>query len=238
MFYISTKQAVGKYDVVQGLGRTADARGPDGAHRAVLPLASQKRRGDMKLCEEAPMATRGEITPKLGFALVVVPRDGVDSFPSGDGGGSLPGGVRRINAMAVLVQACRPPRRQIRDAGRRAISRATWLKARRSSAPDICRAIRQVTGGLAFARPSFAGKSLIFYRLMRFGGVAGCGFIVPEPDDGGELGPLRHLERTSCCLFDSGLRHLQDAAGVRGFRHEPRETANDGAGAIKRIRPS
>jgi len=119
------------------------------------------------LFKDAPLATRGEITPKLGFALTVLLAIiwlipflwmGVATLrPASDG----------INLMAELMPSLKPTLDNVRDA---------WeigdFPRYALNTTIICSGILLVQfvtitlAGFAFARLAFAGKTLIFHLFL------------------------------------------------------------------------
>ena len=121
----------------------------------------------MKMFEDMPLATRGELTPKLGFALVVllalvwlIPflwMVVATLRPPSDG----------INTMAALLPSLSPTLDNIRDAWEIGDFPRYFLNTM-----IICSGILLVQfvtvtlAGFAFARLAFAGKTLIFYLFL------------------------------------------------------------------------
>src|SRR5262249_5619115 len=119
------------------------------------------------LFKDAPLATRNEITPKLGFALTVllalvwlIPflwMAVATLRPPSDG----------INAMAELIPSFKPTLDNIRDAWEIGDFPRYFLNT-----TIICTGILLVQfltvtlAGFAFARLSFAGKTPIFYLFL------------------------------------------------------------------------
>src|SRR5262249_55063128 len=119
------------------------------------------------LFKDVPLATRGEITPKLGFALVVllalvwlIPflwMVVATLRPASDG----------INAMAELMPSLKPTLDNIRDAWEIGdFPRFSLNPAIICTGILLVQFVTVTLAGFAFARLTFAGKTLIFYLFL------------------------------------------------------------------------
>ena len=191
-----------------------------------------------KLFEEAPLATRGEITPKLGFALVVllalvwlVPflwMVVASLRPASDG----------INAMAVLVPSLSPTLDNIREAWEIGDFPRYFLNT-----TIICTGILLVQfvtvtlAGFAFARLSFAGKSLIFYLFLMQLMLVPVLLIVPNLTLVAKLGLYDTLTGVMLPFFASAFGTFLMRQAFEAIPTELEDAALiDGAGLFQRIR--
>ena len=191
-----------------------------------------------KLFEEAPLATRGEITPKLGFALVVllallwlIPflwMVVAALRPPSDG----------INAMAVLVPSLSPTLDNIRDAWEIGDFPRYFLNT-----TIICTGILLVQfvtvtlAGFAFARLSFAGKSLIFYLFLMQLMLVPVLLIVPNLTLVAKLGLYDTLTGVMLPFFASAFGTFLMRQAFEAIPAELEDAALiDGAGLFQRIR--
>src|SRR4051794_36285772 len=170
-----------------------------------------------KLFKESPLATRHEITPKLGFALTVLLATvwlipflwmGVATLrPASDG----------INLMAELMPSLKPTLDNIRDAWEIGdFPRYTLNTIIICTGILLVQVFTITLAGFAFARLDFAGKTLIFYLfLMQLMLVAGA-VDRAQFEPGGAARSLRHAHRRDDAVLRFGLRHLPDAASIRG----------------------
>ena len=190
----------------------------------------------MRLFGNGPLATRNEITPKLGFALVVllalvwlIPFLWMlvaSLRPPSDG----------INAMAVLVPSLSPTLDNISDAWTISDFPRYFLNT-----IIICTGILLVQfvtvtlAGFAFARLSFKGKTLIFYLFLMQLMLVPVLLIVPNLTLVAKLGLYDTLTGVMLPFFASAFgtflmrqafepSELEDAALI------------DGAGVFQRIR--
>ena len=191
-----------------------------------------------KLFEEAPLATRGEITPKLGFALVVLlALVWLIPFlwmvvaalrPASDG----------INAMAVLVPSLSPTLDNIRDAWEIGDFPRYFLNT-----TIICTGILLVQfvtvtlAGFAFARLAFAGKSLIFYLFLMQLMLVPVLLIVPNLTLVAKLGLYDTLTGVMLPFFASAFGTFLMRQAFEAIPAELEDAALiDGAGLFQRIR--
>ncbi|MGQ0686922.1 carbohydrate ABC transporter permease [Bradyrhizobium sp.] len=192
----------------------------------------------MRLFKDAPLATRGEITPKLGFAFVVLLAlvwlipflwMGVASLrPPSDG----------INAMAVLLPSLSPTLANFRDAWEIADFPLYFLNT-----TIICMGILLVQfvtvtlAGFAFARLAFAGKSLIFYLFLMQLMLVPVLLIVPNLTLVAKLGLYDTLTGVMMPFFASAFGTFLMRQAFEAIPRELEDAANiDGAGVLQRIR--
>jgi sn-glycerol 3-phosphate transport system permease protein len=192
----------------------------------------------MRLLEDAPLATRGEITPKLGFALVVllalvwlIPflwMVVASLRPPSDG----------INAMAVLIPSLSPTLDNIRDAWEIGDFPRYFLNT-----TIICTGILLVQfvtvtlAGFAFARLSFAGKSLIFYLFLMQLMLVPVLLIVPNLTLVAKLGLYDTLTGVMLPFFASAFGTFLMRQAFEAIPAELEDAALiDGAGLFQRIR--
>jgi sn-glycerol 3-phosphate transport system permease protein len=192
----------------------------------------------MKLFADAPLATRGEITPKLGFALVVLlALVWLIPFlwmvvaalrPPSDG----------INAMAILVPSLSPTLDNIKDA---------WeigdFPRYALNTTIICSGILLVQfvtvtlAGFAFARLSFAGKTLIFYLFLMQLMLVPVLLIVPNLTLVAKLGLYDTLTGVMLPFFASAFGTFLMRQAFEAIPAELEDAALiDGAGIFQRIR--
>lgn len=192
----------------------------------------------MKLFADAPLATRGEITPKLGFALVVLlALVWLIPFlwmvvaalrPPSDG----------INAMAILVPSLPPTLDNIKDA---------WeigdFPRYALNTTIICSGILLVQfvtvtlAGFAFARLSFAGKTLIFYLFLMQLMLVPVLLIVPNLTLVAKLGLYDTLTGVMLPFFASAFGTFLMRQAFEAIPAELEDAALiDGAGIFQRIR--
>lgn len=192
----------------------------------------------MKLFADAPLATRGEITPKLGFALVVLlALVWLIPFlwmvvaalrPPSDG----------INAMAVLVPSLSPTLDNIRDAWQigdfpRYIVNTTII----CGGILLVQFVTVSLAGFAFARLSFAGKTLIFYLFLMQLMLVPVLLIVPNLTLVAKLGLYDTLTGVMLPFFASAFGTFLMRQAFEAIPAELEDAALiDGAGVFQRIR--
>ena len=184
----------------------------------------------MRLLKDEPLATRGEITPKLGFVLaVLLALVWLIPFlwmvvatlrPPSDG----------INAMAVLVPSLSPTLDNIRDAWEIGDFPRYFLNTTIICAGILLVQFVTVTlAGFAFARLSFAGKTLIFYLFLMQLMLVPVLLIVPNLTLVAKLGLYDTLAGVMMPFFASAFgtflmrqtfkslpRDFEDAAAIDG----------------------
>lgn len=192
----------------------------------------------MRLSASRPLATRGEITPKLGFALVLLlALIWLTPFlwmlvaslrPPSDG----------INALAVLVPSLSPTLDNIRDAWSIADFPRYFLNT-----AFICTGILLVQfvtvtlAGFAFARLSFAGKTLIFYLFLLQLMLVPVLLIVPNLTMVAKLGLYDSLTGVMLPFFASAFGTFLMRQAFEAIPSELEDAALiDGAGVLERIR--
>jgi len=192
----------------------------------------------MRLFGNGPLATRNEITPKLGFALVVllalvwlIPFLWMlvaSLRPPSDG----------INAMAVLVPSLSPTLDNIRDAWTIADFPRYFLNT-----IIICTGILLVQfvtvtlAGFAFARLSFKGKTLIFYLFLMQLMLVPVLLIVPNLTLVAKLGLYDTLTGVMLPFFASAFGTFLMRQAFEAIPSELEDAALiDGAGVFQRIR--
>jgi sn-glycerol 3-phosphate transport system permease protein len=192
----------------------------------------------MKLFADAPLATRGEITPKLGFALVVLlALVWLIPFlwmvvaalrPPSDG----------INAMAVLVPSLSPTLDNIRDAWEigdfpRYVVNTTII----CGGILLVQFVTVTLAGFAFARLSFAGKTLIFYLFLMQLMLVPVLLIVPNLTLVAKLGLYDTLTGVMLPFFASAFGTFLMRQAFEAIPAELEDAALiDGAGVFQRIR--
>ena len=192
----------------------------------------------MRLFGNGPLATRNEITPKLGFALVVllalvwlIPFLWMlvaSLRPPSDG----------INAMAVLVPSLSPTLDNIRDAWTIADFPRYFLNT-----IIICTGILLVQfvtvtlAGFAFARLSFKGKTLIFYLFLMQLMLVPVLLIVPNLTLVAKLGLYDTLAGVMLPFFASAFGTFLMRQAFEAIPTELEDAALiDGASVLARIR--
>jgi sn-glycerol 3-phosphate transport system permease protein len=192
----------------------------------------------MKLFEDAPLATRNEITPKLGFALVVllavvwlIPflwMAVATLRPPSDG----------INAMADLVPSASPTLDNISDAWEIGDFPRYFLNT-----TIICSGILLVQfltvtlAGFAFARLSFAGKTFIFYLFLLQLMLVPVLLIVPNLTLVAKLGLYDTLTGVMLPFFASAFGTFLMRQAFEAIPTELEDAALiDGASVFRRIR--
>jgi len=192
----------------------------------------------MKLFADAPLVTRGEITPKLGFALVVLlALVWLIPFlwmvvaalrPPSDG----------INAMAVLVPSLSPTLDNIRDAWEigdfpRYVLNTTII----CGGILLVQFVTVTLAGFAFARLSFAGKTLIFYLFLMQLMLVPVLLIVPNLTLVAKLGLYDTLTGVMLPFFASAFGTFLMRQAFEAIPAELEDAALiDGAGVFQRIR--
>jgi sn-glycerol 3-phosphate transport system permease protein len=192
----------------------------------------------MKLFADAPLATRGEITPKLGFALVVLlALVWLIPFlwmvvaalrPPSDG----------INAMAVLVPSLSPTLDNIRDAWEigdfpRYVLNTTII----CGGILLVQLVTVTLAGFAFARLPFAGKTLIFYLFLMQLMLVPVLLIVPNLTLVAKLGLYDTLTGVMLPFFASAFGTFLMRQAFEAIPAELEDAALiDGAGVFQRIR--
>ena len=191
-----------------------------------------------KLFTDAPLATRNEITPKLGFALVVllalvwlIPflwMVVATLRPASDG----------INAMAELMPSLKPTLDNIKDAWDIGDFPRYFLNT-----TIICTGILLVQfvtvtlAGFAFARLSFAGKSLIFYLFLLQLMLVPVLLIVPNLTLVAKLGLYDTLTGVMMPFFASAFGTFLMRQAFEAIPTELEDAALiDGASVLARIR--
>jgi sn-glycerol 3-phosphate transport system permease protein len=190
------------------------------------------------LLKDVPLATRNEITPKLGFALVVllalvwlIPflwMVVATLRPPSDG----------INGMAELMPSLRPTLDNIRDA---------WeigdFPRYALNTTIICTGILLVQfvtvtlAGFAFARLEFAGKALIFYLFLLQLMLVPVLLIVPNLTLVAKLGLYDTLTGVMMPFFASAFGTFLMRQAFEAIPTELEDAALiDGAGVFARIR--
>ena len=192
----------------------------------------------MRLFGNGPLATRNEITPKLGFALVVllalvwlIPFLWMlvaSLRPPSDG----------INAMAVLVPSLSPTLDNISDAWTISDFPRYFLNT-----IIICTGILLVQfvtvtlAGFAFARLSFKGKTLIFYLFLMQLMLVPVLLIVPNLTLVAKLGLYDTLTGVMLPFFASAFGTFLMRQAFEAIPSELEDAALiDGAGVFQRIR--
>lgn len=192
----------------------------------------------MKLFGNQPLATRGEITPKLGMVLVVllalvwlIPFLWMlvaSLRPPSDG----------ISAMAVLLPNLSPTLYNIRDAWAIGDFPRYFLNT-----TIICSGILLVQfvtvtlAGFAFARLSFAGKTLIFYLFLLQLMLVPVLLIVPNLTLVAKLGLYDTLTGVMLPFFASAFGTFLMRQAFEAIPSELEDAALiDGAGVFQRIR--
>ena len=191
-----------------------------------------------RLFKDAPLATRGEITPKLGFALTVLLAIiwlipflwmGVATLrPASDG----------INAMAELMPSLKPTLDNVRDA---------WeigdFPRYALNTTIICTGILLVQlvtitlAGFAFARLEFAGKTLIFYLFLMQLMLVPVLLIVPNLSLVAQLGLYDTLTGVMMPFFASAFGTFLMRQAFEAIPTELEDAALiDGASLFQRIR--
>jgi len=192
----------------------------------------------MNWLENEPLATRREITPKLGFALVallalvwLIPflwMVVASLRPSSEG----------FNAMAELVPSLSPTLDNFRDAWEIADFPRYFLNT-----TIICTVILLVQfvtvtlAGFAFARLSFAGKTLIFYLFLMQLMLVPVLLIVPNLTLVAKLGLYDTLTGVMLPFFASAFGTFLMRQAFEAIPPELEDAALiDGAGLLQRIR--
>ncbi len=192
----------------------------------------------MKLLKNQPLATRGEITPKLGFALVallalvwLVPflwMVVASLRPPSEG----------INAIADLVPSLSPTLDNFRDAWEIGDFPRYFLNT-----TIVCTGILLVQfvtitlAGFAFARLSFPGKTLIFYLFLMQLMLVPVLLIVPNLTLVAKLGLYDTLTGVMLPFFASAFGTFLMRQAFEAIPLELEDAALiDGAGLLQRIR--
>jgi sn-glycerol 3-phosphate transport system permease protein len=192
----------------------------------------------MKMFKDGPLATRAEITPKLGFVLVVLlALVWLIPFlwmvvaalrPPSDG----------INAMAALLPSLSPTLDNIRDAWEIGDFPRYFLNT-----TIICTGILLVQfvtvtlAGFAFARLAFAGKALIFYLFLMQLMLVPVLLIVPNLTLVAKLGLYDTLTGVMLPFFASAFGTFLMRQAFEAIPSELEDAALiDGAGVLQRIR--
>jgi sn-glycerol 3-phosphate transport system permease protein len=190
------------------------------------------------LYKDAPLATRREITPKLGFLLTVllalvwlVPFlwMGVATLrPASDG----------INLMAELMPSLKPTLDNIRDAWEIGDFPRYFLNT-----TIICTGILSVQfvtitlAGFAFARLDFAGKSLLFYLFLMQLMLVPVLLIVPNLRIVAQFGLYDTLAGVMMPFFASAFGTFLMRQAFEAIPTELEDAALiDGASLFQRIR--
>jgi sn-glycerol 3-phosphate transport system permease protein len=192
----------------------------------------------MKMFKDVPLATRGEVTPKLGFALVVllalvwlIPflwMMVATLRPPSDG----------INVMAAMLPSRSPTLDNIRDAWEIGDFPRYFLNT-----TIICTGILFVQfvtvtlAGFAFARLAFAGKALIFYLFLMQLMLVPVLLIVPNLTLVAKLGLYDTLTGVMLPFFASAFGTFLMRQAFEAIPSELEDAALiDGAGLLQRIR--
>jgi sn-glycerol 3-phosphate transport system permease protein len=192
----------------------------------------------VKLLKNQPLATRGEITPKLGFALVallalvwLVPflwMVVASLRPPSEG----------INAIAELIPSPLPTLDNFSDAWEIGDFPRYFLNT-----AVICTGILLVQSvtvtlaGFAFARLSFAGKTLIFYLFLMQLMLVPVLLIVPNLTLVAKLGLYDTLTGVMLPFFASAFGTFLMRQAFEAIPSELEDAALiDGAGLLQRIR--
>jgi len=181
------------------------------------------------LYKDAPLATRNEITPKLGFALtVLLALAWLTLRPASDG----------INLMAELMPSLKPTLDNIRDAWEIGDFPRYFLNT-----TIICTGILLVQfvtitlAGFAFARLDFAGKTPIFYLFLMQLMLVPVLLIVPNLSLVVQLGLYDTLAGVMMPFFASAFGTFLMRQAFEAIPTELEDAALiDGASLIQRIR--
>lgn len=191
-----------------------------------------------RLFRDAPLATRNEITPKLGFALTMLLAlvwlipflwMGVATLrPASDG----------INLMAELMPSLKPTLDNIRDAWEIGdFPRYTLNTTIICTGILLVQFVTITLAGFAFARLNFAGKTLIFYLFLMQLMLVPVLLIVPNLTLVAQLGLYDTLTGVMMPFFASAFGTFLMRQAFEAIPTELEDAALiDGAGLFQRIR--
>nr|WP_247334655.1 carbohydrate ABC transporter permease [Bradyrhizobium sp. 147] len=191
-----------------------------------------------RLFRDAPLATRREITPKLGFVLTVLLAlvwlipfvwMGVATLrPASD----------CINLMAELMPSLKPTLDNIRDAWEIGdFPRYTLNTTIICTGILLVQFVTITLAGFAFARLAFAGKTLIFYLFLMQLMLVPVLLIVPNLSLIAQLGLYDTLTGVMMPFFASAFGTFLMRQAFEAIPTELEDAALiDGAGLFQRIR--